>query len=581
MAKRSCDFCVQRKTRCDNGRPCRKCLDAQPPLECTYLKPVLKRGPKTSKLTQRCNWKWKIEAQKPFPASPSHVDPNNAKAAADAPTDCEAERLPLCTLKPVIEAYSSRMYPVWPVLHVPDLLNRLEQLEAGDSTDADVYVMALALCSATMAQLNLTAMKDVPAHITSEYMEKECNRHRNRTNYRENPSIEGALTSFFLHVYHAKADNRNASMVFLQEGISIARLLRLDRIELESCQLPHELEDVQATVPAHKRLVYILLWVSERGYAIQHDLPISILDTVRIPANNLHDFDKYGKGLIELATLFVAFDAFFYRTARYMHETYQGNSSQYRLIAVQRSLESIAPKDFEYDLVQRADYNITRHWMRILIWQQAMSQSLLSSCANDDSMTFLFPSQIAQDFLASMTSNSKQHLVSLGRDQLIKSFEITNTLADVILCTTSAYNSPHIQDSYNSRRKSYFGTQREYWKCGPVDFLHAMYQTISPFLTYDKRLYDMIRLKAADALLRSPSRIIPRGVDEGSPETEVVEEDESGGILEQQILEFTAGADICTMDTDLDSLDLGIDVDELGQIKTPFSGNCIDTLSVN
>lgn len=132
----------------------------------------------------------------------------------------------------------------------------------------------------------------------------------------------------------------------------------------------------------------------------------------------MDDFDKYGKGLIELATLFVAFDAFFYRTARYMRETAQSHSEKYRLVAVQQSLRMIAPKLSEYDLVQRADYTITRHWMRILIWQQAMSQSLLSSYANHDSMTFLFPSQIAQEFLASITVSSKEHLISLGRDQV-------------------------------------------------------------------------------------------------------------------------------------------------------------------
>ncbi|KAL6863573.1 hypothetical protein J3F83DRAFT_744853 [Trichoderma novae-zelandiae] len=543
MAKRSCDFCVQRKTRCDNGRPCRKCLEAQPPLECTYLKPVLKRGPKTSKLTQRCNWKWRIDAQKPA------SDQVKSDLAGTSTAHFKTERLPLAILRPLIEAYSSRMYPVWPVIHVPDLLERLEELGTSDSPDVDVYTMTLALCSATMAQLNLTAMGEVPTHVTSEHLEKECNRLRNLTNYREHPSVEGALTSFFLHVYHAKADNRNASMIHLQEGISIARILRLDRMEFETRQFSHDSFNGQGPVTAHRRLVYILLWVSERGYAIQHDLPISILDAVRIPLANLDDFDKYGRGLIELATLFVAFDAFFYRTARYMYESYQTHSEQDRLIAVQRSLETIVPKALEYDLVQRADYNITRHWMRILIWQQAMSRSLLSSCANDDSMTFLFPSQIAQDFLASITVNSKEHLVSLGRDQLIKSFEITNTLADVILCTTSAYSSPHVQDSYTSRRSSYFAT-REYLECGPADFLHAMYQTISPFLTYDKRLYDMIRLKAADALLRSPSRIIPRGVDGGSQEV--------AGEEEEDQRHDVPGQD--AWGTDLDGLDLRLDM---------------------
>jgi hypothetical protein len=225
---------------------------------------VRKRGPKTSKLTQRCNWKWKAEAQELHPVPYSHANSSSAATTADVSAYSKTDRLPLSILKPIIEAYSSRMYPVWPILHVTGLLARLEEFETSDWLDADVYIMTLALCSATMAQLNLTAMEDIPSHITSEYMEKECNRLRVLTNYREHPSVEGALTSFFLHVYHAKADNRNASMMFLQEGISIARLLRLDRIEFESHQPSHNLTDSQTPVTTHRRLVYILLWVSER-----------------------------------------------------------------------------------------------------------------------------------------------------------------------------------------------------------------------------------------------------------------------------------------------------------------------------
>ncbi|KAK1246542.1 hypothetical protein MKX08_000344 [Trichoderma sp. CBMAI-0020] len=553
MAKRSCDFCVQRKTRCDNGRPCRKCLDAQPPLDCTYSRPVLKRGPKTSKLTQRCNWKWRAEGQKLPRIAGSYLDSDSVGTAAEiSVSHClKTERLALSLLKPIIEHYSSRLYPVWPVLYASSLLARLEEVETNTLASLaslafidDVYIMVLALCSATMAQLNLGEMEDMSSCITSEYLEKECNRLRALTSYRENPSVEGALTSFFLHVYHARADNRNASMLFLQEGISIARLLRLDRIESEPSQLLNGWIDNQTTIIAQKRLVYILLWVSERGYAIQHDLPISILDTVQIPSVKLDDFDKYGKGLIELATLFVAFDAFFYRTTRYMHETSQPHSEKYRLITVQQSLKTITPKLSEYDLVQQADYTITRHWMRTLLWQQAMSRCLLSTYAEHDSMTFLFPSQIAQEFLASITMNSTEQLTSLGRDQLIKSFEVTNTLADVILCTTSTYNRSLLPSTHNSPRGSNSATHRESWKCGPADFLHALYQIISPFLTYDRRLYDMIRLKAADALLQAPSRIIPRSVDEVLKDTEMdADLEDDRGIISEQVFELTAEAD--------------------------------------
>lgn len=272
MAKRSCDFCVQRKTRCDNGRPCRKCLDAQPPLDCTYSRPVLKRGPKTSKLTQRYNWKWRAEGEKQPRVASSCLNSDSVGVAAKVSASyLRTERLALSILKPIIECYSARLYPVWPVLYASSLLARLEEVETNTLASLpnlpcidDVYIMALALCSATMAQLNLGEMEDMSSHITSEYLEKECNRLRALTSYRENPSVEGALTSFFLHVYHARADNRNASMLFLQEGISIARLLRLDRIESEPGQLPNGWADNQTTVIAQKRLVYILLWVSER-----------------------------------------------------------------------------------------------------------------------------------------------------------------------------------------------------------------------------------------------------------------------------------------------------------------------------
>jgi hypothetical protein len=273
MAKRSCDFCVQRKTRCDNGHPCRKCLDAQPPLDCTYSRPVLKRGPKTSKLTQRSNWKWRAEGQELPLIANYGPDLDTVGIAAEVSASCcsKIERLALSILRPIIECYSSRLYPVWPVLYASSLLATLEQAETNSpeslpslSCNDDVYIMALALCCATMAQLNLGEMEDMPRRITSEFLEKECNRLRALTGYRQNPSVEGALTSFFLHVYHARADNRNASMLFLQEGISIARLLRLDRVESEPNQLSNGWIDNQTTVIAQKRLVYILLWVSER-----------------------------------------------------------------------------------------------------------------------------------------------------------------------------------------------------------------------------------------------------------------------------------------------------------------------------
>lgn len=224
------------------------------------MSPVLKRGPKTSKLLRRHNEKFYSKDDAPRArALDRQRDREHTSARRHDITPPELEYgktqcLPFHILAPFIEAYRSRMYPVWPVVDTNNLLARLE-VGDNDQPDSKTYILATALCSATMAQLNLAPMTYGSSIVDSAYMEAECLRVRNATNYRENPSLGGVLSSFFLHVYHAKSDKRNAAMVFLQEAISLARLLHLDDFK-RGTQFEQE--------ESQKRLCYILLWVSER-----------------------------------------------------------------------------------------------------------------------------------------------------------------------------------------------------------------------------------------------------------------------------------------------------------------------------
>lgn len=69
----------------------------------------------------------------------------------------------------------------------------------------------------------------------------------------------------------------------------------------------------------------------------------------------------------------------------------------------------------------------------------------------------------------------------------------------------------------------------------------------------------MIRIKAADALLQAPSRIIPRSVDGVIKDTETDEDNGGGlGINFEKVVELAAEAD--TRDVGLEDLD---DIEEL------------------
>lgn len=161
----------------------------------------------------------------------------------------QGRRLPVSVFAPILAVYKSRMYSVWPVLDADGLLAGLENSNDTDSARNGCYILVTALSAATIAQLNLASEDSAAQKISAGMMEEKCVQLRSASNYRERPSVDNVLASFFLHVYHAKLDNRKAAMMYLQEAISFARMLNLDQEQGE---------------PTHDGIIYTLLWVSER-----------------------------------------------------------------------------------------------------------------------------------------------------------------------------------------------------------------------------------------------------------------------------------------------------------------------------
>lgn len=130
------------------------------------------------------------------------------------------------------------------------------------------------------------------------------------------------------------------------------------------------------------------------------------------------NFDLYGKGLLELTRLFATFDA----SLSHMHTIPSdgdcSSSEKQRLVSAHDDLIGDYPRPHEFDLVQRTDYLITKRWMQILLWQQAMRNGFLSSHSEVDVLTFLFPSRIAHDMLSYISTISHSDLEPLGRDQV-------------------------------------------------------------------------------------------------------------------------------------------------------------------
>jgi hypothetical protein len=109
--------------------------------------------------------------------------------------------------------------------------------------------------------------------------------------------------------------------------------------------------------------------------------------------------------------------------------------------ALQKQLNLPHPSHLSLTDIQRADILVTQQWLRLIVWQSSMRQGLLSSTAEDESMTFRYPLKIAHSLLNVIASLPTTSIEVHGMGIFEKIFEIGNTMLDVIHACGN--NIPH------------------------------------------------------------------------------------------------------------------------------------------
>lgn len=224
-----------------------------------------KRGPKIRRATRGLNSDVPLES----PSTESQGWPslddllNDTNRAREIQESCVPQRISKDILAPIIRLYQEHSYSVWPVIDADALLGDLEDIESESASheSENLVCLATALCAATMAQLHLAPVVDGLQILDSSAMAQACLWIRSsRDSHGEHLDISSVLVSFFLHVYHAKLNQRKSAMMYIQEAISGAKILRLDEGSLR------EGDDARlgSHLIANKELVFPLLWVSER-----------------------------------------------------------------------------------------------------------------------------------------------------------------------------------------------------------------------------------------------------------------------------------------------------------------------------
>lgn len=111
--------------------------------------------------------------------------------------------------------------------------------------------------------------------------------------------------------------------------------------------------------------------------------------------------------------------------------------------------------------MQQADLIITKHWMRMLLWQIALSRQLLSSGSNEQSMSLLFPVGVSAQLRALIGRMSRREVSIHGSGIQQKLFELTDIIASVVLTL------PNVDRAETLQRIDDFRFLFDFWRMLP------------------------------------------------------------------------------------------------------------------
>ncbi|KAK3381807.1 hypothetical protein B0H63DRAFT_524491 [Podospora didyma] len=436
IGSRSCDGCKIRKVKCSETPPCSRCLAIG--IDCTFHKNQKTRGPRTlrARTLQQIREAAQQEPQQNEPNPPSSAATAAQQNAPDVPETTPqhhstATSTPEVTIDSLVLRlciYRIRLFPVWPIVAVEGVIAALHR----DSHDVETLALAVAVGAATMAQLKLDRFQDAGLQdtLTATSLEAACQRiRRGIDNLNGLANLNTLRTSFFLHVYHENLEPGGAkSLLYLREAITLAQIMGLHR--------PSSYLSLDPAEDRLRRRILWLLFVTERGVAMLHKLPVVLRSAENLPplsnASSAEDEAHILPAFKKLVNLFWIFDQS--RAFDILQDAADNNGigaagsaslNPEILNALQRRLLQDAPLVMESGSndIQNADIWVTRQWMQVLLWRATLGHWGARHKVPG-------PVQIAQEFLDAISQLPSAALEAHGPAIEFKIYEIASAVAD-------------------------------------------------------------------------------------------------------------------------------------------------------
>lgn len=322
------------------------------------------------------------------------------------------------------------MSPVIPAIEVQEMIANMD-----DSRDAASFVYIFAAVT-----LNLTRGEPVQeAPATRERIATLLTRsleHRRPVGFDSQPTVLSVICSLFTEMCSVGLRRLDMGFLYLREAISLLYMLHAHSDEA--------LAEIDMPERARLQRLYWECFIHERFTALTYNRPPCLSPLRGLPDHDPSLPEDVEAGFNHIINSFCLVDREF---LEYWLCERSGVSSEW-IESKQLQLEDNCWHREVSQLpgMLQADLIITRHWLRTLTWQIALSNTLLSSSPDSSLLLSL-------SFPIRLSNQLRQFLVTIPHDMvgihgsgiLEKLYEIANVITDVVLHLPHASGDDTIQ----------------------------------------------------------------------------------------------------------------------------------------
>jgi len=430
----ACDACKRRKVRCNGQQRCQQCNHLD--LKCVYS-----AGKRTAARRNTAERGAVIaEYRKNTTTSYSHISPAplSPTAANSVPSPTS---FPLPPISPhphpqffldLIPDYLALVYPVNPVITEAEIRTCIQQMNNNMEAASFLYAFAAVTINLTRSDMVQYApvVKDQIASLLNRCF--EC---RDPMGLESQATLLKIMADVFVQICLMGLQKMRLGFFYLRQAISMLHMLRIENaVEMASLS-PGE--------RARNQRAYWECFIHERFTALTENTPVCLEPLESLPDHDPTLSPEIEQGWNLIIKTFMIID-------REFIQLWNGDRSQVTSEFVERKHEELDDNQWQMEVnmlsaMQQADLIITRQWLRTLVWQLAMSNILLSSESKTESLTLTFPLRLSSQLRQFLTRMSLESVGIHGTGILSKLFEITDTIADVVIHLPQASTEDTLQ----------------------------------------------------------------------------------------------------------------------------------------